>query len=397
MPRLNRAILTLSGAHFLVDSYASMLGAFLPFLQSSHHLSLARAGLLVGALVVASALMQPVYGYLADRFQHKIFVCLGPGMAGLFIASLGLAPDFSALIVLLILGGMGIGVFHPQAASLASQSIPGPRTFPMAVFITGGMIGYALGPTLITLLILSFGLQQSYWAALPGVGMTVLLLRHGPSPQRRVTGSRLDFLRLLRHRWKPLAILYFLVVFRSTIQMVIVSFVPLFFTSQGHSPLYGSQILTLFLLAGGGAGLLGGILADRYGAKPVIALSMAGCLPLLWGFVWTDGWISIAMGFLGVGLLLLTGPVNVAVAQHMIPTASSTVSALMMGFAWGVGGVFVPLVGALSDAWGFHVTFSAVIALAIPAVALSLLLPSSRDLVETVHLAPSLPLRDPAA
>ena len=396
MPRLNRTILTLSGGHFLVDGYSSMLGAFLPFLQTAHRLSLTQAGLLGGALVVASALMQPVYGYLADRFQHKIFACLGPGMAGLFIASLGLAPDFSGLIVLLILGGMGIGVFHPQAASLASQSISGRRTFPMAVFITGGMMGYAFGPTLITLLILSFGLPQSYWAALPGVAMTLLLFRHGPSPRRQVSGGQLDLRRLLRNHWKPLAILYFLVVFRSMIQMVIVSFLPLFFTSQGHSPLYGSQVLTLFLLAGGSGGLLGGILADRYGAKPVIAFSMAGCFPLLWGFVWTEGWISIAMGVLGMGLLLLTGPVNVAVAQHMIPSASSTVSALMMGFAWGVGGVFVPLTGALSDAWGFHVTFSAVIALAIPAVALSLLLPSSRDM-EPAHPAPALPLRDPAA
>jgi FSR family fosmidomycin resistance protein-like MFS transporter len=48
--------------------------------------------------------------------------------------------------------------------------------------------------------------------------------------------------------------------------------------------------------------------------------------------------------------LLFTIPVNVLMAQELAPTQAGTVSALMMGFAWGFAGlVFIPLAGFISD------------------------------------------------
>lgn len=45
-------------------------------------------------------------------------------------------------------------------------------------------------------------------------------------------------------------------------------------------------------------------------------------------------------------------PVNVLLAQEWVPEHRSVVSSLMMGFAWGVGGVAAPLVGKLADLLG---------------------------------------------
>ena len=180
--KVHRSILTLSAGHFLIDAYAGMLGAFLPFLHDKLNLSLTQAGILGGALIFSSSLMQPLYGYLADRLRHKVFAALGPAVAGVFICSLGIAPSFTTLLFLVVLGGVGIAAFHPQGAAVTAEVGNHRPGYQMAVFITGGMIGYSIGPIYITSVITLAGLDNSYWAALPGVLMSAYLLRYGPSP-----------------------------------------------------------------------------------------------------------------------------------------------------------------------------------------------------------------------
>jgi MFS transporter, FSR family, fosmidomycin resistance protein len=247
-----------------------------------------------------------------------------------------------------------------------------------------------LGPVFATSVISLAGLELSYCAALPGIVMSVFLIAYGPSPRRVETHTRrMQFSRQLRTKVKPLLMLYFLVVIRSAIQIVFVSFMPIYLTGRGFSELQASQALTLFLLAGGSAGFLGGILADRFGGRTIIALSMLGCFPMLAGFLWTSGATSIALCAAGGAFLLFTTSVNIVMAQNLVPEGASTVSALMMGFAWGMGGLFVPLVGILSDRVGLQVALSALVCLAIPGFVLAMLLPSRRVHVDTgIHLEP---------
>jgi FSR family fosmidomycin resistance protein-like MFS transporter len=44
-----------------------------------------------------------------------------------------------------------------------------------------------------------------------------------------------------------------------------------------------------------------------------------------------------------------TLPVNVTFGHQLAPVSAATVSSLMMGFAWGTGGLAVPLVGMMAD------------------------------------------------
>src|SRR5690606_28498423 len=262
-------------------------------------------------------------------------------------------PSFGVLALLIFMGGAGIAAFHPQGASLAASVVQRRAGFNLSFFIAGGMIGYSLGPVFISSIILTFGLKNSFWAALPGILMSIYLLRFGPSPQPvDRSRPRPPLSRLLEGRRLPLSLLYLLVIIRSIIQLVFVAFLPLYFSTPGERALEGRQYLSMFLLAGGIASCIGGILADRYGGKKIIATSMAGCCPFLFGFLHTEGPISIIFCTLGGAFLLLSTPVNVAMAQRLVPEGAGTISALMMGFAWGVGGLFVPLVGSLSDLYG---------------------------------------------
>ncbi|MCA1561272.1 MAG: MFS transporter [Acidobacteria bacterium] len=112
----------------------------------------------------------------------------------------------------------------------------------------------------------------------------------------------------------------------------------------------------MYLFASGLGGFLGGPLADRFGARLVIALSLVLSVPFLalapalqgWGFT-----ITLAIGGF---FLQSTLPVNVTFAQSIAPVSAATVSSLMMGFAWGTGGLSVPFVGMLADRFGIERT-----------------------------------------
>ena len=118
-----RALALLAFAHFFVDLYSSGLSAFQPLLVERFGLSLAQAGLLAGMLIFSSSLLQPVYGILSDKTGSRLFTVLAPAMAGIFISSLGLATGFPMLIAMVLLGGMGIASFHPQATANATARL----------------------------------------------------------------------------------------------------------------------------------------------------------------------------------------------------------------------------------------------------------------------------------
>src|SRR5574341_1016746 len=94
----------LSFGHFFIDLYSSALGALQPLLVEQFRLSLTQAGLLGGLLVFSSSVMQPLYGFLSDRFHTRMFTVLAPAVAGLFISLLGLARGFGGLLGMAFLG-----------------------------------------------------------------------------------------------------------------------------------------------------------------------------------------------------------------------------------------------------------------------------------------------------
>jgi len=371
-------LVLLSAGHFSVDIYSGALGALQPLLVDRYGLTLADAGLLGGVLVCFSSVMQPVYGYLSDRLRTRLFAALGPGVAGLFISSLGLAPSYGWLLLMVALGGAGIAAFHPQASSRATAGIEEKRGRAMAIFISSGTLGFACGPTYFSAITGWLGLRTMYWAALPGVLVSFLLVCLLPSfssKESKVYSE--DRREALRAVWKPLAILYALVFLRSIVQVTFAQFIALYLhRERGYSIAAASFTLSLFLASGALGGFLGGHFSDRFGGRRIIILSMAGAAPFLALFFLTQGLVSIAGLLLGGLILLFTIPVNVLMAQDLVPSQAGTVSALMMGFAFGAAGlVFIPLTGRMADLFSLHHALMALVAFPILGFFLSLRLP----------------------
>ncbi len=371
-------LILFSLGHLCVDVYSGVLGALQPLLVKRFGLSLAQAGMLGGALMFSSSLMQPAYGYLSDRIRSRLFAALGPAVAGIFISMLGLAPGYPWLFAMVLLGGAGVAAFHPQASSQAVANIESNRSRAMAVFVSAGTLGFALGPLFFSLLARGFGLSGVWTGAIPGILVSVLLLTLLPAPPQRAShGPAFDWQPLLKF-WKPITLLFTLVFLRSVVQVVFGQFIPLYLTiERGFSNTIASLGLSIYVTAGAIGGLVGGHLADRFGGKLVIALSMIGSVPFLLAFFLTRGAVSIIALAAGGLVLLFTIPVNVVMAQELVPAQAATVSALMMGFAYGTSGlIFIPLTGWMSDLFSIHCALMALLAFPLVGFGLSLLLPA---------------------
>lgn len=352
----------LSCAHFFIDLYSSALGAFQPVLVDSLHLNLKQAGVLGGLLILFSSVMQPGYGYLSDRFHTKMFSAVAPAMAGLFISALGAAPNYWWALLLVALGGIGIASFHPQASAWATAGLLANKGRWMAVFISAGTLGMAAGPIFFSYVISRLGVTRTGWAALPGVAMAAVLLLFLPLAPRRPGRAHLDWAPL-RAVWKPMTVLYCLVFIRSILQITYAQLLPLYLhRERGFSLLDAGYALSLFLGSGACGGFLGGHLADRFGGKRVIQMSMLGCVPFLTLFFVFNGVPAMLGLIVGGFTLLFTVPVNVVMAQELAPAQAGTVSALMMGFAWGMAGIiFIPLTGFVADHYSMHAALSALL------------------------------------
>ena len=375
------ALAYLSLGHFFIDFYSNVLGVFAPLLQQQFHLNLTQIGFLGGFLSFSSSLTQPLYGYLFDRWRSPLFATLAPGVAGIFLASLGMAPSFGWLVPFVFLGGAGIASFHPAGTSRVAVGLtPEKRQKAMAVFISSGTLGLACGPSFFSFLLDQVGLAHAYLGAIPGVLTSVIMLTLLPkSDAATQTENKTKFdLAPLKAVWRPLTVLYFCVFLRSVIQISFSALLPLYLNRErGYTLSSASHVLSAYLTAGALGGFIGGNLANRFGGKRVIQASFLGCVPLLALFFFTSGWISMVGFILGGLMLLFTVPVNVVMAQELVPSQAGTVSALMMGASWGMAGLIsIPLVGWAGDHYSLQTALSSLLIAPVIGFFLTLLLRS---------------------
>src|SRR6185436_2287509 len=163
-------------------------------------------------------------------------------------------------------------------------------------------------------------------------------------------------LSALRPYAKPLTLLYVIVVLRTLASLTFATFVPVMLTRRGMTIGEAGASVALYLFGSGVGGFFGGPAADRYGARLVIALSLVIASPFLFIAPFLSGWHFVVVLAVGGVFLQSTLPVNVTFGQSLAPVSAATVSSLMMGFAWGTGGLSVPFIGMIADRVGIEHT-----------------------------------------
>lgn len=364
----------MSSVHFVVDGYGNIFAPLLPLLIAKLGLSLAAAGTLTMLFQLAASVSQVGFGHLADRWRPRVLLIAGPLISVGILSFTGAASSPMMLAAILIAGGLGSAAFHPPAAALAYR-LGGDRPgLAMSVHITGGSLGFSMGPLLFAPFAQRFGLSWTPLLVVPGLLAVAMLLRHVPTidlPKAERHGFR-----ALRPYARPLALLYFIVVLRTLTSIAFATFMPVMLTRQGLSLTYSGTAVAAYLFASGIGGFLGGPSADRFGPRRVIALSLVMAVPFLFGATLTTGWTFVVLVALGGFFLQSTLPVNVTFGQALAPISAATVSSLMMGFAWGSGGLSVPFVGMIADRIGIEPALRGLSIVPIAAAALAMALPA---------------------
>ncbi len=370
----------LAFAHFTVDAYSSFFSPLLPLLVVKLHLSLTQVGGLVALAAVSSSFAQPLWGWISDRLRRPWFVAFGPVVAAIFLSGVGLAPSYAALVALLMVGGLGVSAFHPQAAVLAGE-LGERRSLAMSIFITGGTLGFALGPLFAVTVAGRFGLGHTWLAALPGLALALgLLAWFARVKARAASGAARPALAELRPVLKPLSLLYVVVVCRSAVSYGFMTFLPIHLHARGYPIALGGELTTAYLALGALGGFLGGWLSDRWGGRRVVVLSFLGATPLYFGFLALPDAAGLVALVTGSLVLQASLPVNVVLGQELSPRHSSVISSLLMGAAWGVGALLVEPIGALSDHLGLRVGLTCLAALLLLGLGCALALPRAAAL-----------------
>ncbi|RJP74238.1 MAG: MFS transporter [Candidatus Zixiibacteriota bacterium] len=350
-----RRFLIHSLAHAVNDLYSGFLAPLLPLLAARHGLSLAGAGLLVTLQTLAASLSQPLWGMLSDRWRSPWYIPGGILVAGVFLSLIGVAPSVFVLVMVILIGGLGVASFHPLGAALAAALAGRRKGLAIALFITAGSTGYAFGPVLISALVGAAGLQRTWMAVFPALVMVTLWLTLGPKVRARdsmtpaLVAAEVGKDPTPPILWRAITLLSATSTVRAFVMLSFLNFLPFLLKEQGLG--LGSRSLYLFTLQFGDAlgNLIGGGLSDRLGRRRIMLWSPLLSIPLLAVFLHTSGPLALLPLFLAGIVLFASAPAVVVSSQKLMPGREGLASALQVGFAWGLAGLFMSLVGKAGE------------------------------------------------
>lgn len=373
---LDARIWKVASTHLVVDAYTNMYAPLLPLLIPRLGLSLATAGTLAMLFQMANSVSQLGFGALADRWKPRALILGGPLLAVIVLSFIGVSTSALMLGGILVLGGLGGAAFHPPAAALVYRLADHRKGLAMSAHISGGSLGFAISPLVFVPVIARIGLSWSWLIMLPGLAALSWTLRQVP-PMARPEAHERSSLRSLRPALVPLVLLYFTVLLRTATSYGFMTFAPTLLTRRGLSIDQASAAVFLYLLTSGIGGFFGGPLADRFGARNVMVATLVASVPFLALAPILTPWGFTAMLAIGGLLLQSTLPVSVTFAQQVTTAGAATVSSLMMGFAWGMGSLAVPLIGLAADRWGINAALVGLSTVPVLAAGLAAALPAA--------------------
>jgi FSR family fosmidomycin resistance protein-like MFS transporter len=300
------------------------------------------------------------------------------------VAGIGFMPSYALIFVCALISGLGVAMFHPEAARFANLAAGSRKASGMRWFAVGGNIGFAAGPAFAAVALAAYGITGTFLAAIPVAIMSVVLLRETSRmrtfvPKRIAPGSALH----IPDDWSGFARLTAFLTVRSTVYLGFVSFIPLYFVGVVHAPReVANMISTTFLFCGIAGTIAGGSLADTYGRRVVIWVAMAGSLVFAVLFAELtnfSGNLAVIIGFaLAVPLgIMVSGSqaATIILGQEFLPNRLGIASGITLGVGVSIGGAFTPVLGRIADAYGLHASLLTIAALTAISLVLSLTLP----------------------
>ncbi|HEY7944428.1 MAG: MFS transporter [Burkholderiales bacterium] len=355
-----KVIGVVGSAHALSHFFQLVLPPLFPLLRAEFGVSYATLGALLSLFYVASGICQFGAGFAVDRFGARPVLLVGVALLAGGTLLAGLVPGVGWLFPLVVLMGIGNGVFHPADFAVLNANVDPLRLgHAYSSHGIGGSLGYALAP------VVSFGLGGTFgWrtallvtGAMGLVALAVLATqraaldsrKHGvAAPRHTLSGS----LHLFRQRPILFCFAYFCVLTIATIG--IQTFLGTSLNAAYGLPLaIAATALTAYLLGNASGVLAGGFLAARTSHHDRVAatgLAVGATLILLLAlFAPLAAWAIPLLALTGLALGA-TGPSRDMIVRGATPRGAS---GRVYGFVYSgldLGSALAPVaMGAMVD------------------------------------------------
>tara|TARA_A100001037_G_scaffold238275_1_gene217673 strand:+ start:33661 stop:34815 length:1155 start_codon:yes stop_codon:yes gene_type:complete len=347
-------------AHFVVDSQVSFLAPLLPYLREKFQISLATAGILISIQAFCVTASQPLTALITDRFPHLPWLAIGLIGSSFFITAMGWLPLYSAVVISIPLGGFLAGLAHPDMGSRAGSLSDDHRTLAVSVYVSGGRLGFSIGPIIALFIVDSLGMEFLWIYVLINIILVYGIMKGLPKTsaiQNKDSTILMGLGKALFSAGLPLVILLGVTVSRSIVTVNLQGLLPTLYVERGIGLWQGGIANSVLLFFGMFGVILGGVLADLLGKKKLIITGMLTALIGLVGFLMSSPIIAlIFLSILGLGMYMPMG-VSMAYAQEFLPEHRGFASSLTLGVSWGFASFSVIPITNIAESIGLMNAF----------------------------------------
>jgi FSR family fosmidomycin resistance protein-like MFS transporter len=297
-----------------------------------------------------SSIVQPLFGAYSDRAGRWWFLPASVALTVVAVSLIGVAPGIAVLAALVIAGGIGSAVMHPEAGKFAALLSGDRKSGGISIFQIGGAVGYAFGPAAIAGLLARYGTSGSLWMLGPGaiaIGVSFMLMRDLAAHAERAAQAHHAAAAMedARADRAGIALLVAGTALKYLVGASFMTYLPNLIVSRGGTITDAGAIVTAFLAVGVIGLYAGGWLGDRFGAVPIAVGSLILASPALYAFFALHGAGSLTALMLANVLLNIQSAPSVVIVQRMLPRNLGMALGLMNGVAFGAGSALVTAVG----------------------------------------------------
>jgi MFS family permease len=224
-------------------------------------------GLMATAFLLASFVVTPAMGWLADRMGPRtVLGCSLLTYAGLLAAYVPITSPSTLLVLRALEGVSAAGVLTPARALMNTVAPPERYGEALGLVSTARYVGIVAGPAVGTLLASSVGYGPAFLAASGVLTLTALVVCLLLWPQTDVTPHAVALAPVFSRGFTgPLALAYGLAVVLAGPQGMTPAIWSLYMQDRGASLLLIGLSYTAFALAAAALAPVAGRISDRYG------------------------------------------------------------------------------------------------------------------------------------